>query len=256
MHRGFDGFSTHPVPQATLFGSPGPTGRHGAREGEPGDRRGPSRGQGQRVPGGADARGRPGAHRRGAHRPAGGGRGGGLRAPRGTIRTGRGQVPVEHRRGVAGGRSRPQGQGARRGGVRQDARGADPVHVPPPRREPRAHRGTVAAQGVRGGVRDRAGPRGPAAVARPDERGGGPHGTARRGAPVGEGVRGPRHPDGWGVRCPTGQGARPRGRDGRVELGVDRSGDGGRGGRARQEPRQAARPTGSRWSNACESPTW
>ena len=147
---------------------------------------------------------------------------------------------VADRRGRLGAGARGQGQGAEGGGVRVPPRRPDAVHLPAPRRLPGRRQGAAGGRDDRARLRDGAARHRGAAPARPDERGrraaGAPAGRPLPRAPQGR----PRRAHGRGAGRAPGQGRRPRGRQRRLERGVDRGGHGGRGRDGRQEPRPAA----------------
>ena len=144
------------------------------------------------------------------------------------------------RRRVGHRRHGAQGQGAGRRGVRPDARGPDPLHLPAPRRRPAADRGAGQPQGHRDRLRDRAAALGLAAAALPDVRGRRLPGPAGRRALADEGPGRPRRAARRRRRRRERQGRRDRRRRLRAERRQHRARHGRRRHPARHRPGQAA----------------
>ena len=142
----------------------------GSRGGENREGRRPHRDQGRRVPGRADARGRPGADRARPRRADPEGRRRGERDQRRRLRgAGRADRPdVEDV--FARGRPDPRRQGAPAAGGRAPSPGRDPVHLPAPRPGAGADAGPVRVGRHLRRLRDRGGQQGPATPPRADER--------------------------------------------------------------------------------------
>ena len=174
------------------------------------DRRSPEGSQGQRVPGGADPRGRARAGRRRTACRGGDDRGPGFRDRRRGFHRGRGPDRAGCRRRVRRGGHDREGEGAAAPGVRTVPERPGAVHLPAPGGRRDAHPVLGRPQGAIGRVRDRPDARRPASAAGAHVRDRWADGTTRGGSSAGTAPRRTWRPHGRGVRGRTRQGGGAR----------------------------------------------